>query len=264
METNNKALFGCLGAGLVGLVILVLILGPFTLVGTGHRGVVTHLGEVKEEILSEGFHWINPLDSVTDVSVQTERFQATASAASKDLQSVTAEIVVNGHVDPASVNKLYQLIGTDYEVKVIDPAIQESVKAATAQFTAEELVTKRAEVGTIIQTSLAERLAKNYILVESVSIVDFQFSPSFNSAIEAKVTAEQDALAAKNKLAQIEYEAQQKVVTAQAEAEAIRIQAEAVTSQGGADYVKLQWVNKWDGVLPTTMLNDAASILLGL
>lgn len=258
--------FKAIVAGVAAFVLFLIVLAmtPFAIIGSGSRGVVVHLGQVQEEILSEGFHWVSPLDSVIELSVQTQRFEATAGAASKDLQSVTAQIVVNGHLDPASVNDLYQTIGTDYEAKVIAPAIQESVKAATAGFTAEELITKRSEVGTMIYTTLAERLAKNYILVESVSIVDFAFSPAFNEAIEQKVTAEQNALAAKNKLEQIKYEGEQTIVKAQAEAEAIKIQAAAVTSQGGADYVRLQWIKKWSGNLPATMLNDTSSVLLGL
>ena len=162
------------------------------------------------------------------------------------------------------MNKIYQEIGVDYESKVVDPAIQESVKAATAQFTAEELITKREEVGQIIFQSLSDRLTDDYIVVESVSIVDFQFSANFNEAVEAKVTAEQNALAAENKLKQVEFEAQQRIAEAQGEAEAIRIQAEAITSQGGSEYVNLQWIKQWNGVLPTTMLDSSSGVLLNL
>lgn len=246
------------------LIFLFVTLSPFTIVQAGHRGVVVRLGDVSDTILPEGFHFINPIDDVVQLSVQTQRYEATASAASKDLQSVSTTIVVNGHLDPSTVNKLYQEIGKDYESKVVDPAIQESIKAATAQFTAEELITKREEVGAIIYQSLTDRLTDNYIVVESVSIVDFQFSAAFNEAVEAKVTAEQNALAAENKLKQVEFEAQQRIAEAQGEAEAIRIQAEAITSQGGSEYVQLQWIEKWNGVLPTTTLGEDSSFLLNL
>lgn len=267
MDYSNPATKWKIGfiAGLsIVFLIVILALTPFAVINSGNRGVVTQFGEVQDEILPEGFHWISPTASVTEMSVQTERWEATASAASKDLQSVTTQIVVNGHLDSSFVNKLYQQIGTDYEIKVVAPAIQEAVKAATAQFTAEELITKRSEVGSIIQATLTERLAKNWINVETVSIVDFAFSPAFNDAVEAKVTAEQNALAAENKLKQVEFEAQQRIAEAQGEAEAIRIQAEAITSQGGAEYVKLQWIEKWNGTLPTTVLDGASSVLLSL
>lgn len=264
-EENEGAFWGIVGTvALLIVVILLFMFAPFEMISSGHRGVLIQFGQVEDEVLNEGFNWISPTENVVEMSVQTERFEATASAASKDLQSVTAQIVVNGHIDPTAVNKIYQSIGTDYETKIIDPAIQEAVKAATAQFTAEELITKRAEVGTIIQTTLTERLAKSWITVEAVSIVDFQFSPTFNEAIERKVTAEQDALAAKNKLDQVTYEGEQTVVKAKAEAEAIAIQAQAVTSQGGEDYVKLQWIKKWSGNLPTTVLDSSTSTFFGL
>jgi prohibitin 2 len=101
-----------------------------------------------------------------------------------------------------------------------------------------------------LQTHLKENLAKNDILLEDVFITDFKFSDSFDKAIESKVTAEQRALESKNKLEQVKFEAEQQIATAKAEAESIRIKAQAVTQQGGADYVKLQAIQKWDGKLP--------------
>lgn len=258
-NASKKAAVGCLAALLL---IGVLALKPFTIIDAGSSGVLVRFGKVSDTILPEGFHLINPLDNVVQLSIQTQRYEATSSAASKDLQSVSAEIVVNGHLDPDNVNQLYQDIGINYESKIVDPAIQESVKAATAQFTAEELITKRQAVGDMILKTLSERLSKSYIIVESVSIVDFSFSEAFNQAIEAKVTAEQNALAAKNKLEQIKYEAEQRVAQAQGEAEAIRIQAESISAQGGDAYVTLQWIEQWDGVLPTTMLGQDSSVFV--
>lgn len=249
----------------IGVAVVILVVGfvtflaltPFTIVGSGHRGVVVNVGKVQDEILEEGFHFINPIASVTEINVQTQKVEAQATAASKDLQTVTAVVAVNYHLDPKTVNKLYQEIGMDFESRIISPSIQEAVKSATAKFTAEELITKRSEVGADIQASLTTRLNSKYMIVELVSIVNFDFSPSFNEAIEAKVTAEQNALASKNKLEQIKYEAEQRIVQAEAEAEAIAIQASAINSQGGADYVNLKAVEKWSGVLPTYMTGDS-------
>jgi prohibitin 2 len=238
--------------GLVGFITL-LALTPFTVVSPGHRGVVTNIGTVSDEVLGEGFHWVNPFDSVTEISVQTTKVEATASAASKDLQTVVAKVAINYHLDPTLVTKLYQNVKGDYEVTIVAPAIQDSVKAATAFFTAEELITKRAAVSTEIETYLAARL-EPYGLLESVSITNFEFSESFNNAIELKVTAEQNALAAKNLLAQKEYEAQQILVTAKADAEAMRIKSAALSES--SNLVELEWVNKWDGKLPSTVMGD--------
>ncbi len=256
---SKKQIFGVF-AGAVGLITFIFLLAllPFTVIQAGHRGVVTNFGTVKNVVLNEGFHIISPFDHVTKIDVRTQKAETASSAASSDLQTVTTEVVVNYHLIPETVNDLYQNVGLSYNTTVIAPAIQDSIKAATAQFTAEELITKRAEVSNLIETNLAARISR-YSVVESVAIVNFDFSESFNAAIEAKVTAEQNALAAKNKLEQTKYEAEQVIVKAQAEAESIRIQAEAL--QGNQDLVALETVRKWNGVLPTYVLGDSVPLL---
>ncbi len=244
-------------AAVIALVTLIAI-NPFTVIGAGEVGVVTHWGAYSYT-LPPGAHFVTPLvSSVDKFDVQVQKEQADASGASSDLQTVNTSVAVNYQIDKEKVGDLYVRIGDDYKSKVIDPAIQEVVKAVTAQYTAEELITKRADVTTQIQTALSARLLPSDILVSNISITNFGFSDSFNTAIEAKVTAEQNALAAKNKLDQVTYEAQQTVTTAKAQAEAIQIQAQAINSQGGADYVALQAVQKWNGVLPTQMIPGSA------
>src|SRR3990167_8964328 len=180
----------------VGVLILFLILNPVVFVGTGERGVVTNFGAVQDKVLSEGINFRTPfVQKVIKLDVQVQKEQVSASAASKDLQNVSAKIALNFHLNPDKVNLLYQSVGTDYKSRIIDPAVQEAVKATTAKYTAEELVTKREQVKTEAKQLLSERLVKDHIVVNELSIVDFDFSSSFNAAIEAKVTAEQNALA---------------------------------------------------------------------
>lgn len=241
-------------------VVILVSLSPFTIVGAGQRGVQVTFGHVDSDILQEGLHVVNPLSSIHKFSIQTQKVEVDASAASSDLQTVTARVAINYHLSPEVVGSLYQQVGdsSTYAATVVAPAIQDSVKAATAQYTAEQLITKRAEVSTAIQTNLSNRLTQ-YAVVESVAITNFEFSESFNQAIEAKVTAEQNALAAKNKLDQVQYEAQQTVATAQAEAESIRIKGEALKEN--SQLVQLEWVNKWNGVLPSTVMGDAIPMI---
>ena len=240
------------------LVILFMLLAPFKAIDVGERGVVLNFGAFNGRIMDSGLNWKTPIiDSVVTYNVQTQKDEVQVTAASKDLQDVTATIAVNYQIDSKSVGSLHQKIGREYASRIISPAIQEAVKAATAKYTAEELITKRVEVKDIMKSTLIERLAKDFIIVEEVSIVNFAFSGSFNQAIEAKVTAEQNALASKNKLEQVKYEAQQAIEKAKAEAEAIKIQASAINAQGGADYVKLQAISKWDGHLPTQMIPNS-------
>lgn len=240
---------------IVGIILCILIFGSFFIISAGQRGIVLTFGNPNVVPYAEGIHFKIPLiQSVVKMNVQTQKYEvAKASAASKDLQTVTTDITINYYVNPDSTPTLYKNIGINYQDKVIAPAVQEVMKAATAQYTAEELITKRAEVKDKIDETLTTRLKTWDINVQSVAITNFDFSEQFNTAIEAKVTAEQNALAAKNKLAQVEYEAQQRVTQAKGESEAIAIQAQAINAQGGKDYVSLQAINKWNGQLPTFM-----------
>jgi len=257
--------------GIVGSVIAVVVglfvffaLSPFAVVGAGQRGVVTRFGAVSDKILTEGFHIINPLDRVIIMNVRTQKEQVEAQAATKDLQNVESTIALNFHVDPTRVAQIYQKIGEEYSYSVIAPAIQESVKASTAKYTAEELIIRREAVRDDIKVALREKLEPLGMIIDEFNIVNFSFSEAFNYAIEAKVTAEQTALAAKNKLEQVKFEAEQKVVAAKAEAESIRIQAQAIQQQGGDNYVQLQAIEKWDGKLPQQYVPGSAMPFLNL
>ena len=262
MDSGAKTLLSLVG--FIVFIGVVLLINPFVQVGTGERVVVTHFGAVKGE-LGPGIHFLAPItESAITFNVQTQKEQAKASAASSDLQTVNTDIAVNYNVDPNKVSDLYTKVGVNYQATIIDPAIQEVVKSVTANYTAEELITKRAQVTSDIQNALAAKLQPSDITVTTANVVDFNFSDQFNQAIEAKVTAEQNALAAKNKLEQVQYEAQQTVTSAKAQAEAIQIQAQAINSQGGADYVNLQAVKQWDGHLPTQMVPGSALPFLNL
>ena len=249
---TNYAVKGVI-AFVIAMIALIafLILNPIVKIHPGERGVVIQLGAVQDNILNEGIHWVTPIiQKVVKMDVTIQKEEKGASAASKDLQIVTSKVAINYHLDPSKVNRLYQTLRRDYSDRVISPAIEEFVKKITAQYTAEELVTKREEVKQDLKVALTENLGTNGIMVDDIFITDFDFSDQFNSSIEAKVTAEQKALEAQNKLEQVKFEAEQRVATAQAEAEAIRIQARAVTQQGGKDYVQLKAIEKWDGKLP--------------
>lgn len=235
-------------------IFLFLVINPVSIIRAGSRGVVLQFGKVVRT-MDEGLNFRTPfVESVVSMDVKTQKHEAKANAASKDLQTINATVAVNYSINPAFVGDIYKTIGRDYETKVIDPAVQESVKASTAQFTAEELITKRGVVRDLMETHIRERLSTRGFVIEAVNIVNFDFSDLFDKSIEAKVVAEQDALASVNKLKQVQTEAEQQVVKAKAQAETIKIQAEAVNSQGGADYVALQAIQKWNGVLPVQMI----------
>ena len=235
-------------AGAIGIFLLLLLMNCFSVVGAGERGIIfSQFHGVRDITLGEGIHFKIPfIEEVVRMDVRVQKTQTSAPSASKDLQNISSEIAVNFHVDPDRAHKVYQEIGLNFKDRVIDPAVQESVKAVTARYTAEELIAKRPEVKDMTQASLATRLAKFNIFVDELSIVDFSFSEEFNKAIEAKQTAEQRALEAKRDLDRIRIEAEQRVTQARAESEAQSLQRETISPI----LLQLRAIEKWNGVMP--------------
>jgi len=234
------------------LVVFILLVSSVYKINAGHRGIVLTFGKPDMDASNEGIHFKIPVaQTVKKMEVRTQKIEAGADAASKDLQDVQTNIALNYHLSPGETPKLYQEIGLEYRERIINPAIQESVKAVTAQFTAEELITRRPEVRRGIQEFLIKRLARYYIVVDDFNIVNFQFSEEFDKAIEEKVTAEQKKLKAERDLDRIKVEKEQKITQAEAEAQSIIIQSKALREN--PDILQLRWIEKWDGILPKVM-----------
>ncbi|MBU2633460.1 prohibitin family protein [Patescibacteria group bacterium] len=234
----------------IGLIAIIILFGSFGTIGAGERGVLLQFGAVKDKIFDEGLYIKIPIiQDVVKIDVKIQKDEIPASASSKDLQIVTSKIALNYHLDPNSVNKIWQEIGKNYNTRIIAPSIQEAVKSVTAKFTAEELITKREEVKEKIKANLAERLLESAIIVDEFNIIDFYFSDAFNNAIEAKVTAEQLKLKAERDWERIKIEKEQKITEAEGKAQAIRIEAQALMSN--PKVVELRWIEKWDGKVPT-------------
>ena len=273
-------------SGLIAVIIIVLILGGalyvqgFARVPAGYRGVLLTWGKPEEKILGEGLNFVIPfMQNIELMNVQVQKAESSEDTATRDLQQVTTTVAVNFRLNPVMVNTIYRELRQDYVSRVIKPNIEESLKAATALFTAEELISKRPVVKSTFDDILAERLLVFNIEVVSVSLTDFQFSASFKAAIEAKVTAEQQALEAKNKLEQIRYEAQQQIIQAEAEknatiaraegaAQAAIIEADAtaaaievITSQMTPEYAQYLWLTQWDGKLPAVVGDETGLII---
>lgn len=236
------------------VVIVIIIFGmlaissAFETVGPGHRGVVfSKFGGIQDKILDEGLQFKLPfIEDIIPIDVRIQKAQTDSTASSKDLQVVSSTIAVNYHIDPEKVNTVYQEIGIYFKERMIDPAVQESVKSATARFTAEELITRREEVKEVIKLNLIGRLKPFNVLIDEFNIVDFSFSRSFNDAIESKQSAEQQALKASRDLDRIKIEAEQRLTSARAEAEGQRIQRATIS----AEILQLRAIEKWDGHFP--------------
>ena len=182
------------------------------------------------------------------MDVRTQKDQVEAAAASKDLQHVTSTIAVNYHLDGRYAVQVYQNVGTNYQDILIAPAIQNIFKATTAGYTAEELITRREEVRINAEGALKNQLGVYHVIVENFNIVNFDFSPEFNAAIEAKQVAQQQVETAKQKLAQAEVDAETAKAQAQGQAD-----AQATLKNTGAlspEYLQYLALTKWDGHLP--------------
>ena len=249
--------------GIVVLIIIGVVAGSAVqIVDAGHRGVLLHWNAVDltASPLTEGLHFVMPFaDSVVQMEIRTLKFVKSTSSASKDLQTVSTEITVNYHPAGNSINTLFQEVGLDYENRIITPTVEEVVKQVTANYNAEELITKRPLVKADIEAEITTRLNEFNIVTEIVSITDFQFSELFARAIESKVEAEQKAFKAENDLRRIEVEARQHAAQAEGiaqanideangEDQAIRIINDALSTN--PNYLEWLKTQQWDGKLP--------------
>jgi regulator of protease activity HflC (stomatin/prohibitin superfamily) len=284
MPDNMRRLTGPLFALIIVALVGLAVLSQVTVqVPSGHRGVLLTFGKVEDTILPEGLSFKMPFtQSVVFMNVQIQKAESVEATVTKDLQEVSTTVVVNFRLDSARVNEIYKDLREDYVSRVIEPNIEETLKATTAFFRAEELITKRAEVKATFDDILNERLSIFNIDVVTVSLTDFQFSKTFSDAIEAKVVAEQDALQAKNKLEQIRYEAQQLIIQAEAQKNATiaRAQGDAqaniieangtaeairrITEQMTNEYALYLWLNQWDGKLPVVYTGDGQSLIIDI
>ena len=238
-------------------------------VSTGHIGVKTRFGKVISDSLPAGLYFCTPfVEKIDLVEVREQKMEMSTSASSADLQTIQSSIVANFRADPSSAHLLFEEVGREYEQRILYPALEETVKAVTAKYTAEELITRRTQVRDEMELMVKSRVEGNHILITKFNIVDFEFSKSFNNAIEEKQTAEQEALRATNILRRMKVEADQKIETARGAAESVKLaaraEADAITmraeAEAGAqkllaevinrDVIRLRAIEKWDGTLP--------------
>lgn len=263
--------------------VAIIVASTFVhIVPSGHRGVVKQFGAVDPTPLSEGFHVLNPLATVKDFNV---RFQsataAKAEGGTSDLQEVFEDLTLNYEYDPARAPYIYNNFGTDDDIesKFILPALYESFKAVTAQYTAEQLVTERAKVSAAIVTALQAKLTKYGVKVSDINVTNFHFDSQFAAAVSQKVVAGQQRLTAEQNLEAQKVSAQTAVVNAEADAEAriaaakadaetiriradatakaITVQEQALAAAGGDRYLAMLNSNRWNGELPAQWSGSA-------
>lgn len=248
------------------LLLITILFCSFSSVPNGSVGVVTLFGKISPVTLSPGAHFLNPFAAVHPINLQIETTTTKSEAASKDLQTVTTSIVVNYNLTATNIKSFYYQFGNDdknLRQSIINPSINETFKAVVAKFTAEDLINRREEVSKNIEETLSNKLKNYNFNVDSINITNFEFSNSFNEAIEAKVTAQQRVLTAENDLQRIQVEAQQKVVEAKATADSMNLQKQILTPE----LIQLKQIEntqmaikKWNGVLPQYTGNNVPFI----
>lgn len=243
----------------VAVVFLVVIIAScFTIIDAGHTGVVVTLGKVNDEVLQEGLHFKVPfIQKIVKIDNRIVKLEVDTEAFSKDLQTVATTLAINYRVDTAKSYSIYKNIGAEYESVLVAPAVNEVLKAITAQYTAEESVTNRSLISDGLIQGLNEKLNSIGLYITDVNIINFDFSEAFITAIEEKQVAQQQLLKA-------ETEKQTAITNAEAEAETTRIKAEAeaeannkIKASLNDDIIRSKFYEKWDGKLPEAMGSDS-------
>lgn len=244
------------------LAAAVVLISSIRIVPTGSTGVVLTMGKVSGRVMSEGLNVKAPfVQSVAIINNKIQVVEIDAAAVSSDLQTVSSTIAVNYRISFDKSASLYQNIGRNYEEVVLLPSIKESIKSVTAKYTAEQLITLRAQVGQEMKETLDQKVNVYGIMIDKFNIVNFDFSAEFNSAIEAKQVAEQNLIKTKTEQEQAiviaESEAKRKIIAAKAEADAITAKADAqskankLLAQSLTDnVVEYEKIQKWNGELP--------------
>ncbi|MBA2279486.1 prohibitin family protein [Candidatus Saccharibacteria bacterium] len=222
--------------GVVGLIILLwLVFATTVTIGTGKIAVMTRFGKVTGQELGEGFHFKSPLDTANEYDIKVLKEETKAAAASKDLQDVASTLVINYRLEAGKISEIHRTVGVLYKEKLIDPAVQEVFKGATAKFDATQLITDRPSVKADAFNELVNRLERYGIIVQDLSITDFSFSPEFTNAIEAKQVAAQEAERAKFNLDKANLDAQSQ---------------NAQKTSLSPELLQKYAIDKWDGKMP--------------
>ena len=242
----------------VAIIAVPFILSCFSTVEAGQVGIITRFGEVNRVATSGiAVKLPYPIEKLDRMEIRVQKEEQDSTAATADLQDVNAKLALNYALDNTTALKVYKELGIDYKNRVIIPAVQESFKSASAEYTAQQLVTERPAVKAKAYEIIRSRLEKYGIRVVDLSITNFQYSATFNKAIEDVQVAKQQAAKAEQDLARVKVEAEQKIAQATADAEAQRVQQQTLTPELLQKYA----IDKWDGKLPTTNAGNVPFIL---
>ena len=272
-------------AALIVVFFLAVIILPncFASVPVGSTGILLTMGKVEDSALSEGYHFKMPfVQKIVSMDNRVKKLELNTEAFSKDIQTVSATLAVNYRLQTEKTFSIYKSVGTAYQDNLIVPATHEVLKSVCAQYTAEELISKRAESSDKMRDELDAKLNPLGISITDFNIIDFDFSDEFISAVESKQVAEQlkKKAATENEtaIAQAEREKQVAIKQSEAQAESVKIaaqaEADAIKLAAEAEAYRLEKLaeeltekailntlaQNWDGKLPTVMGDGATGI----
>ena len=247
---------------IIGIVIVLIVMGKsITQVSAGHTGVISTFGKISDTVLQEGLHFKAPWQSVTKVDNRIVKLEVETESSSKDLQTVSTTLAVSYRIDTNMSYSIIKNVGKDYETILVTPAVNETLKAVTAKYTAEECITNRSKVSQELVESINEKLNVQGISVNDVNIINFNFSEAYNVAIEEKQVAEQQLKKAETEkqavIVNAEAEAEKKKIAAEAEAEATLTKAlaqaeanEKLNNSLSKNLIDYEAIQKWNGEMP--------------
>lgn len=292
MRRNHFRFGGALGIVAIALAVVFILLlivdiatptyGFFAKVDSGYVGIVTHFGKIKDEVLPAGFHLTGYFEQVHPINVRTQIKNGEVVAFSSDIQQVTLFASINYNVTPEAANTLYRTISGDYYSTLISPRVNENVKVVVSNYTAESLIANRETLSAEVLELMKRDLEPYGITATAISIENIDFTDAFESAVEAKQVATQEAQRAKTQQEQqtmeAQQEAQRKKIAAEAAADVTRTEADAkayeIKVQADAEaeanekiaasvteslieYVQAQ---NWNGKLPSTFVGSGESL----
>lgn len=243
---------------LLSILMLAMFFVGCSVIDETQRGVVLSWGKYSET-LGPGMHAINPItDEVVKFTTRTDLKTVTIDAGSNDLQTVKVTTQVNFHIDPSKVDLIYKTYGEDYVENILVPKINETITGVTPQYKVEDMLQKREEIRDRMRSTLRVKLdsAKAPIIIDGLAVTSFEFSKEFKASVEEKQVQDQKAQKEKYITQQMEEQNKQKVNAARADSQAIAIRMKALSQHGGSAYLTLQFIEKWNGQLPTYMAGD--------
>lgn len=238
------------------LSLLIFASCGFETVDNGNRGLLISYGKVDEKVLTEGFHTYNPFSTeLVEVNVKAQQYTGTLIAGSKDTQNITIKYSFNLNPKTSSLVGLYREFGPNFFEATVPNRVVSRIKNHIGKYEATEAMAKRGLIATEIEKDLSDALSALGFNFFGLELVDIDYEAEFAKAIQDKVVAVQKGIEAQNNTVRIQEESNQRIIEAKADAEAMRIKSAALSQNAGL--VQYEAVQKWNGILPVTMMGQS-------